>query len=275
MSTLMTPTDYVTLPVSEADHQFSYGPDESQFGDVFLPAQQHQSASALLLLHGGCWQHAFGLAPLAQLARALTDLGVVVCNLEYRRIGGGGGWPSTFQDVLNGGEAFLALAEQLQFDPQRLVVAGHSAGGHLALWMGGRWRLATDSDIRGVHAVQPRAIVSLAGIGDLVGALSGGICRGAPAELLGGSDAVHPERYAQASPKALLPLMAPHWHIVGAHDALVPALHVRQFVTNAQAAGDRVALTEIDNAGHFEIVTATSHAWPAVKSVFSQAVASV
>jgi acetyl esterase/lipase len=275
MSTLMTPTDYVALPVVQADDRFAYGQQAEQFGELFLPPERGPTTPVILLLHGGCWQHAFGLAPLGQLARGLTQLGAAVCNLEYRRLGGGGGWPSTFHDVVDGAAALGRLAEEHGFDASRMVVAGHSAGGHLALWLAGCWRLATDSVLRKANAAQPRVVVSLAGVGDLEGALSSGICRGAPADLMGGSPQQQPQRYAEASPHALLPLAVPHWHVVGDNDVLVPAAHVEQFAAAAVTAGDTVHMTRVANAGHFEIVTAGSPAWPEVRRAFEHALDTV
>jgi acetyl esterase/lipase len=269
MPDLMMPTDYVALPVDEPDATFKYGDHSEQFGHLFVP-DEVVNAPALLLLHGGCWQHAFGLGPMGQLARRLSQLGFTVCNLEYRRIGGGGGWPATFEDVAAGARAFLALARSYGFSADKLSVTGHSAGGHLALWLAGRWRLPTDSSLRHHNDIDPMAVVSLAGIGDLGAALGSGICRGAPEQLMDGLPQVFPERYELASPSALLPLAVPHWHICGIDDALVPLAHVRAFVSAAREAGDRVELVEVANSGHFEIVTATSAVFAQVEAVYAK-----
>ena len=269
MPDLMTPSDYVALPVAEPDHEFRYGEHPSQFGHLFLP-DKPVLAPALLLLHGGCWQHAFGLAPMGQLARHLSDMGFAVCNLEYRRIGGGGGWPATFEDVAMGARSFLATAATHGFSPRKLAVAGHSAGGHLALWLAGRWRLPTDSALRVHEDIDPSAVVSLAGIGDLGAALGAGICRGAPEQLMGGRPEALPERYELASPSALLPLAVPHWHVAGIDDVLVPISHVRDFVQAARAAGDQTEIEAVANAGHFEIVATGSPVFSQVEAVFAK-----
>ena len=263
----MTPTDYVALPEIEPDAVFRYGDNAEQFGHLFLP-EQTANAPALLLLHGGCWQHAFGLQPMGQFARRLSQMGFAVCNLEYRRIGGGGGWPTTFEDVAAGARTFLKQAGTYGFGADKLSVTGHSAGGHLALWLAGRWRLPTDSGLRHHDDIDPMAVVSLAGIGDLAAALGNGICRGAPQQLMGGAPEALPERYELASPSALLPLAVPHWHISGIDDALVPLAHVRTFTSTAREAGDQVELVEVANSGHFEIVTASSAVFAQVEAVY-------
>lgn len=267
MPQLMTPHDYVALPTEAPDATLRYGADDQQFGHIYLP-DDPVLAPALLLLHGGCWQHAFGLAPMGQLARRLSQRGFAVCNLEYRRIGGGGGWPATFEDVAAGARAFIAAAGKHGYSPRKLAVTGHSAGGHLALWLAGRWRLPTDSTLRQHDDVDPAAVVSLAGIGDLAAALDGGICRGAPEQLMGGTPQALPERYELASPSALLPLAVPHWHVAGRDDVLVPLNHVRDFVATARRAGDQAELVEVADAGHFEIVTAASRVFPQVEAVY-------
>ena len=269
MPDLMTPTDYMALPVAEPNATFQYGEHAEQFGHLFLP-EKAKNAPALLLLHGGCWQHAFGLRPIGQLARRLSQLGFAVCNLEYRRIGGDGGWPATFEDVAVGVRAFLGQANTYGFNADTLSVSGHSAGGHLALWLAGRWRLPTDSALRHHDDIDPMAVVSLAGIGDLRAALDGGICRGAPEQLMGGSPDVVPERYELASPSALLPLTVPHWHISGSDDVLVPLSNVQAFVSAAREAGDQAELVEVANSGHFEIVTAANAVFTQVGAVYSK-----
>jgi pimeloyl-ACP methyl ester carboxylesterase len=201
MPTLMTPRDYLALPIMAGDVKSAYGEDAQQFGELFLPVGERvKPAPVVVLLHGGCWQHAFGLAPLGQLARGLNGLGLAVWNLEFRRLGGGGGWPATFLDVANGVQHLRTLAVEHDLDIERLILAGHSAGGHLALWLAGRWRLPKDCEINPPHTLAPRAVVSLAGIGDLESALHSGICRGAPGALVDGELDARPERYAQASP---------------------------------------------------------------------------
>lgn len=273
MSTLMTPTDYVALPTTTADARMRYGDGDQQFGDIYEPADGTADAIPLLLLHGGCWQHAFGLLPMGQMARAIADMGFLVCNLEYRRLGGGGGWPNTFLDVTAGLIQFVEMATGRGLDASRIVVTGHSAGGHLALWLASRWRLPTNSPLHNEAAPQPCAVVSLAGIGDLSAALEQGICRGAPGDLVGGSVAQHPDRHAQASPRSLLPSSVRQWHIVGREDVLVPADSVETYVRAAREAGDEVTLEVLSSSGHFEIVTAASDRWPEVRAVYAAALA--
>ena len=80
-----------------------------------------------LVLHGGSWKATYNLTHLAHLCILLGENGVPTLNVEYRRVGDpGGGWPGSLEDVLRAVERAQTLA-------RRLVLVGHSAGGHLAL----------------------------------------------------------------------------------------------------------------------------------------------
>ena len=269
MPNLMTPADYTQLPVEYGDVRYAYGPHEDQFGELFRPTTPAPDSGfpALVLLHGGCWRQAFGAEPMGQLARAIAQLGVAVWNLEYRRLDGAGGWPQTFEDISNGVDWLRVIAKDESLDLERAIVAGHSAGGHLALWASARHRMPADSELTSESPTAFRAVISLAGIGDLDDANRRDICRGAPAQLMGGLADEWPDRYAIGCPRQLLPLSVPQFHICGTQDVLVPIDHVRDFVQHASEAGDDAWLTEVPNAGHFEIVTAGSTAWPTVEAV--------
>ncbi|MEM9822266.1 MAG: alpha/beta hydrolase, partial [Bacteroidota bacterium] len=129
---LISAEEYGQLEEIQADHRITYGEDPSQFGDLFLPPSK-TAAPVVLLIHGGCWRAKYGLEPMGQIARALADNGAAVWSLEYRRLGNGGGWPHTFLDVAHGADHLRELAPKYNLDLNNVVVAGHSAGGHLAL----------------------------------------------------------------------------------------------------------------------------------------------
>jgi acetyl esterase/lipase len=257
MPPLLTVDDYLAAPVVPADVRLPYGPLADQFADLYLPggAGPHP---VIVLIHGGCWRDQFDLAPLGLFAAALRAEGYAVYSLEYRRLGAAGGWPMTFVDVGMGADALRTIAEQYPLDLTRVVALGHSAGGHLALWLAARSRLPAGSSLAAADPLQLRAVIGLAALGDLAAAAEQELCGGAVPELVGG----RPERYAEASPAARLPLGIPHMQLVGSADSLVPAPYVADFVAAAQAAGDPAVLTTIVDAGHFELTTPGSHAWP-------------
>ena len=260
---LLTRDDYVHLPAIPADHRLFYGPDPAQFGDLYLPRQPGPHP-VVILLHGGCWQAQYGLAPLGRLCIAFTNEGLAVWNVEYRRLGNGGGWPMTFADVATGVDFLRSIADQYALDLSHVVVTGHSAGGHLALWLAGRHRLPAESPLFAATAFPLHGVVALAAIPDLAEGVKRHICRGACQEIVGGSPEAVPQRYLQASPRALLPLGVSQWHIVGRGDLNVPMDYVQQYVAVATQY-DKVQLDILPDAGHFELVVPTTSAWGTVR----------
>jgi len=258
-TTLVSAETYASFKTQPADHRIPYGDDPSQFGDLFLPrgASPH---SVLLLLHGGCWRAQYGLGPMGQLARAVADRGVAVWSLEYRRLGNGGGWPNTFLDVAHGADMLRDIADQYTLDLTRVVAAGHSAGGHLALWSAGRQQLSPDSPLYTPDPLPLQSVVALAPVCDLERAVAWDICVEASDILVGGHPRQVSANYYQGSPSALLPLGIPHITINGTLDDIVPIEYVRPFVETAHKLGDDATLIPVLDVGHFEIVMATQPA---------------
>lgn len=262
---ILTVTDYVQLPTIPPTARLTYGDDPSHFGDLYVPptAGPHP---VVLLLHGGCWGAQYGLEPLGRCCETLVNLGVAVWSLEYRRLGNGGGWPATFLDVAAGADYLRTLAATYTLDLTRVVAVGHSAGGHLALWLAARPQLPFDSPLAATDALELAGVVALAGIPDLVDAHARVICRGAVPQLVGGEPATVPNHYRDGSPSAHLPLGVPQHLIIGTRDQAVPLAHNEHYVEAARAAGDDVLLTVLPEVGHFEIVTPGTAVWPTVEA---------
>jgi acetyl esterase/lipase len=260
---LLTVDDNVRLPSVPADHRLPYGSDPAQFGDLYLPSRPGPHP-VVILLHGGCWRDQYGLEPLGQLCVALAGEGLAIWNVEYRRLGNGGGWPATFIDVATAADALRDIARQYALDLARVVAVGHSAGGHLALWLAGRHRLPLDSPLYAAAPLALRGAVALAAVPDLIEGVRRALCRGAISDLVGGRPEVVPERYRQASPLALLPLGVPQWHIAGRDDPTVPVDYLEQYVAVA-AQQDDVRLDILAATGHFEPVVANTPAWATVR----------
>src|SRR4051794_8801364 len=149
-------TDLLAKPREQADARIAYGSDPNQFGDLWVPAGKGPFP-VVVLIHGGCWQAALpGTILMDYMAADLRAKGVAVWNLEYRRLGqAGGGYPGTFLDVAAGVDKLRNLAKARNLDLSRVVVAGHSAGGHLTAWTAGRGRLPRTSPL---HAGKPLPI---------------------------------------------------------------------------------------------------------------------
>jgi acetyl esterase/lipase len=201
---------------------------------------------------------------MTAIARDLARRGFAVWNLEYRRLGATtGGWPGTFDDATAGiGHLESLVADGIDLDLDRVIVVGHSAGGHLALWSAARRR--ADGKTGAAERVPIRAAVGLAPVADLVRAYELGLGGGAVAELLGGTPTGQAARYRSASPRAMLPLDVQQLVIHGTSDDVVPIEIARSYVRAARAAGDRVELLELSDTGHMDFLDPSSAAHAAL-----------
>lgn len=193
---------------------------------------------------------------MTALAADLAGRGIAAWNVEYRRVGeDGGGWPGTLEDVA---AAIDHLADVPEVDRARVATCGHSAGGHLALWLAGRRRVA-----HGLPGAAPRvtpvAAVAQAGVCDLEQAWRDELGGGAVEALLGSLDAV-PERFAAASPAALAPLGVPQLLVHGDADDIVPISQSRAYAALEPAA----ELIELPGADHFAVIEPAHPGWEAV-----------
>lgn len=257
--------DILALPPPPPDARLAYGPEPYQFGELRLPSGRGPHPVAVAL-HGGYWRARYGLEYLGHLCAALVADGLATWNLEYRRLGNpGGGWPGTLQDVGRGTDHLRALAARYRLDLGRVVAVGHSAGGHLALWLAARHRLPPGAPLHSGAPLPLRGAISLAGVADLRQAWQLGLSRGAVRELLGGSPASHPERYAAASPVELLPLDARQVLVHGTEDVSVPYALSQSYYARAAARGDPVELVSLPAAGHFELVDPRAREWEQVR----------
>jgi len=220
-----------------------------------------------VVIHGGCWLAEYDLGYMSGLAAGLAEAGVATWSVEYRRVGNdGGGWPGTFVDVAAAADHLRMLAGVHELDLTRVVAVGHSAGGHLALWLAARHRLACDDPLRGAAPLPLAGVVALAGIPDLDSYAAPEGCGAAVAELLGGEPNAVPDRLRRASPIELLPLGCRQTLIVGDRDAIVPDEQARRYSERAVAAGDPAEVRAVESAGHFELVVPGSVAWPTVRA---------
>jgi acetyl esterase/lipase len=196
---------------------------------------------------------------LTAVAEDIAALGYAVWNIEYRRLGApGGGWPGTLNDVASAVDHLETIvAEGIELDLNRVIVIGHSAGGHLALWVAAREKHAYfDAPVR----VRPIAAAGLAAVTDLRRTWALGAGRDAVNEFVGGSPNQYPSRYAAASPIELLPLDIKQLIIHGVKDDVLPLDLSRAYVSAAQAAGDDVMYIELPDAGHMDYLDPHSQA---------------
>ncbi|EMR02129.1 putative dienelactone hydrolase [Cesiribacter andamanensis AMV16] len=221
-----------------------------------------------VVVHGGCWLNQYSLQYMTHLSEALTKRGFATWTLEFRRVGdAGGGWPGTLQDVALGTDFLRQLAKTYPLDLGEVLVIGHSAGGHLALWLAARTQLPVSSLLYTPDPLPLKGVVALAGIADLATYSSeAGSCNAAVEKLMGGLPAAHPERYAQASPAELLPVGVPQRLLQGAADPIVPVRQATAYTAAATAAGDDARMVLIPEAGHFDLVAPFSPVWSQVEA---------
>jgi acetyl esterase/lipase len=267
---LMTPQDLQQLPSHAPDQRLAYGVDSSQYGELRLPTG-HGPHPVVVLIHGGCFKAAYATPrDLAPMGDALKTEGIATWNIEYRRLGQpGGAWPGTYLDVGRAVDHLRALAGKHHLDLGRVVLLGHSAGGHLAMWAAARAREPTNSPLHVRNPLPVRGVIDLAGPLDLTANIPGyeRLCRDTViTSLLGGTPTTVPERYAQASPVRLLPLRVPQVLVIGEHEECVPRRLVEAYAEAATRAGDHVRLAVVPHAGHFEIASPRTSAWPVVEA---------
>ncbi|MGO0059804.1 alpha/beta hydrolase family protein [Brevibacillus fluminis] len=250
-----------------------YGENENQFGELRLPDGNGPFPVAIVI-HGGFWREKFKLDQMDSFAEALTAQGIATWNIEYRRVGQeGGGWPGTFVDAAQASDFVRTLAADYPLDLQRIITVGHSAGGHLALWIAARHRLPATSIIKGdENPLHVKGAISLAGVCDLdvmynihqLREVKMGIKDNPTRDLIGGMPQDCKERYQEGSPMALLPIGVPLALIHGSLDCNVPIGLSQQFEQAAKAAGDDVIIQTISSAEHFTIIDPHAEAWPVV-----------
>lgn len=233
--------------------------DGQTFGDLYLPDSANPTLPVVVLIHGGGWKDALGLAYLENQARDLASFDVAVWNVEYRRVDSGGGWPTTVSDVCAAVDHLTDVSAQVgdRLDLARVVVAGHSAGGHLALWVAGRARLPSSQP--GSRPLVPvSGCVSLAGVADLLLAERAG--DRFVVGLLGGRPRTRRQRYLDASPISHLPTGIPVVCVHGRDDTVVLPEQSQAYVRAARRTGDPARVSLVPG-GHNPWGDITGRVW--------------
>jgi acetyl esterase/lipase len=244
------PFNVLTRGAEGPDAVIRYADRQDAVIDVFLPPSLGRPAAVspvVFFVHGGFWREEWDRMHARPLANALAQRGFVVAVPEYRRVGGGGGggggWPTTADDVEQALQlvphALAEIAPGHTDKAQSVSLAGHSAGGHLALWAGlraGRSRVSR--------------VVALAPVADIRWAANAGMGGGAVQALLGGEPDERPTEYAEADVVPLLDGRIPVTIVQGSVDDVVDA------TMNRELAGRVTSLDyiELEGVDHFALV---------------------
>ncbi len=238
-------TDILFRSARPPDRTEVTGPLQTDVYDVWEPAPDRARHVTVALVHGGFWREEYDRAHVAPLAEALARDGFHVANLEYPRIGmPGGGWPGT-------GTSVVARLESVHEDthlPDRVVVVGHSAGGHLALWV------ASSN-----HVPWLTGVVALAPAADLGEVDRLGLSNDAARALLGGPREDVPDAWADADP-ARQHLTVPAVIVTGEFDDVVPGSVTESYVAS-RTAGEPLRTAVARRADHFDLIDPTTDAY--------------
>jgi acetyl esterase/lipase len=245
--------------VDGSPQRYTYGDDPSQWADLYRPSDPGASRGVVVVVHGGFWKATYGASLGAPLAADLAARGWTAWNLEYRRVGNGGGAPQTFDDVAAGIDL---LADVPDLDLARVLTLGHSAGGHLATWSAGRDRTGRWRDVR----VPVTGVVSQAGVLDLTEAAADGLGAGAVEAFVGGPPS---PAYDDLDPRRQLPLDVPVRCVHGRSDTNVPLSQSADYVRAARAAGADAELLEVEG-DHFVLIDPGSDVWASTVDLLAE-----
>lgn len=240
-----------------AVHRFveAYGPADLQVGEWLLP-QTAGRLPTVLLVHGGFWRATYDRHLEDAIADDLAGHGYLVWNIDYRP--STFPWPTTLHDVAAAHDHLAHGKHADQVDLNRVAVVGHSAGGHLALWLAGRHQLPFGST-GGRPAVPPPTLaVSQSGVAALTAAADHGLGDGAALALVGGPPADLPDRYWLADPSRRLPTGVRSVLIHATGDDVVPALQSELYLAAAQEAGDDCTLDPVPGDHYVHLLPGTA-----------------
>jgi acetyl esterase/lipase len=237
-----------------------YGADQMQRVDLWLPAGKGPHPT-VLMVHGGCWQTEIADRRIMNwIADDLRQRGIAVWNIDYRGVDRpGGGYPGTFGDAAAAADALKANAAKHDLDISPLVAVGHSAGGHLALWLAARPRLPAASALTTPNPLRIDTVVSLGGLPDLEEAArppGSGCGTEVIGKLTGG-------RFEDTSVPRLGPLGVRQVLINGLQDRIIPTAYAEGYAAPMRAKGDQVAVRMLDGTGHVELIAPETAAWAA------------
>ena len=266
---LLTWKDLAARPKAKPDATFAYGSDHMQKVDLWVPAGPGPHP-VVLMVHGGCWQTSIADRSIMDwIAADLRSEGVAVWNIDYRGVDRqGGGYPGTFLDAAAAADLLRTEGPRRGLDLSRVLAVGHSAGGHLALWLAGRPRLPAASPLHSADPLPIAHVISLGGLPDLE-ATAASPDNGCGTEVVA-KLVDTPPRYADTSVPRLLPLGVPQDLVNGREDRIIPLRMATDYAARATTAGDKATLHVVPQTGHVELIAPGSAAWAVTKRLIHQ-----
>ncbi|MEO5494755.1 MAG: alpha/beta hydrolase [Sphingomonas sp.] len=267
--TPMTWGDLTARPRPSPQETIAYGPDDYQKVDIWLPAGSGPFP-VVLMVHGGCWTTSIADRSLMDWAADdLRKAGYAVWNIDYRGVDRpGGGYPGTFLDAAAAADLLRDNAAKYRLDVSRVVAVGHSAGGHLALWLAARPKLPTDSPLRTPNPLPIAHVISLGGLPDLeqTAASPDNGCGTDVVERLVGTGRA--DVYRDTSVPRLFPLGVPQDLVNGREDSIIPYRLATDYVAKSKGAA---TLHAVPDTGHVELIAPSSPAWTETKRLIAHA----
>ena len=268
-------SDILNADISAEYERIQVGPDSLQFAELWIPPEPFEAPHpVVILIHGGCWLGMYpGVVLTHPMAEALANEGFAVWNIEYRRLGqDGGGYPGTFLDVANAADTLRHISNEYGLWLDKIIAAGHSAGGHLATWLAARENLTPESELHIADPLPISRVISLAGINDLNQYAEFGStpCGEQTVERLVALDERGDDAYRDTSPANLLPYNAEHYEVVAAFDRPVPAFLGRSYSEKVREAGGTSELVLQTDAGHYEMTAPWTDEWQDILKLFKR-----
>lgn len=274
---IMTWADLAARPQPTPSVEVKWGEGETDIADIWLP-EGRGPHPVVVMVHGGCWQKSIAdRALMNPMADALRNQGWAVWNIEYRGVDEpGGGYPGTYLDVGAAADELIERADAWNLDLGRVTGIGHSAGGHLLLWLAARSRLPDSSPLSVSNPLRFRGVVVSGGLADLEASrpVTAPTCLDAVYDQLTGLPSPErPDPLADTSPARLLPIGVPFVSVNGSEDRIAPSLLGDGLTRKAEAAGDSASLVVVPASGHVELVTPGTQAFDIQSQILSDFIA--
>lgn len=264
---LMTWPDLLSREQPSPTHEIVLGEGTSDKVDLWLPDGKGPH-SVVLMVHGGCWQKEIADRTLMNYAAEdLRQRGLAVWNIEYRGVDeAGGGYPGTFLDAAAATDALRIYAGQYNLDLKRLAAFGHSAGGHLSVWLAARPNLTKSSPLYQPDPLIIPAVVNSGGLADLEYSEAHTLkscLADVKDKLTGAASPERPNVYSDTSPAELLPIGAVVTSVNGGQDRIAPGLLGDDFTKKLSASDSIANYVQIESAGHVELIAPGTEAFKA------------